>query len=140
MSSDSDHRIIHGVSGSASRYTDVRTRLRRGTMDSWQTSFEHHSLLFWAVLAVVVVLLAFWASRLQGANRRLEARLSDLLDGVESENTAAMLVEYLRTVRSTAAAVDRTVRKYSTSMAAVFSLSTPSSRSERRASSRRLAP
>lgn len=75
-------------------------------MGSLQTSFEQHSLVLWIVLAVALLVLAGWTLRLQGANRRLEERLADLLDGAESENTAAMLVEYLRTVRSTAAALE----------------------------------
>jgi hypothetical protein len=75
-------------------------------MGSWQTSFEHHALILWAVLVAAVCFLALWVLRLHAANHRQAERLSELLDGVAEGTTAAMLVEYLRTVRSTAAAVE----------------------------------
>jgi hypothetical protein len=75
-------------------------------MDSWQSSFEQHSLVFWVVLAGVVIVLFIWILRLQMARRHLEERIADLLEAAGSENTAAMLVEYLRAVRSTAGALE----------------------------------
>jgi hypothetical protein len=75
-------------------------------MSSWQNSFNHHSLALWAVLAGAVIVLAIWTLSVRSANRRLALRLDEFLDGASSENTAGLLVEYLRTVRSTAAAVD----------------------------------
>jgi hypothetical protein len=75
-------------------------------MGSWQTSFNQHSLVFWVILAGALVLIALWVVSVQAANRRLAQRLDELLDGAGNENTATLLVDYLRSVRATAATLE----------------------------------
>lgn len=76
-------------------------------MDSFSTTYGQHAFAFWLALAVVAVLLAIWLAAIHAHSRRLENRMDTLFAGIESENTAQMLVEYLGIVRSTAATVNR---------------------------------
>jgi hypothetical protein len=59
------------------------------------------------VLLFAVAFLAVWLVWVHVRARRTESRLDEILGGVDSSNTAHMLIEYLSTVRATAAAVQR---------------------------------
>jgi hypothetical protein len=76
-------------------------------MDAFQSSYDHHAFLFWLVLAVALALVALWTLRTALSTRRLEGELHDILGGLSGDNTARMLTEYLGTVRTTAAAMNR---------------------------------
>jgi Protein of unknown function (DUF4446) len=70
-------------------------------------SLNQHAAAISLVLAAVVILLTIWIARINMRSRRVETRLAEILGGVSGNNTAQMLVEYLQTVRSTAAAMQR---------------------------------
>jgi hypothetical protein len=70
-------------------------------------SLNQHEGLISLILFGLLVVLALWTMRVHMRARRLEARLDDILRGVSGGNTAQLLTEYLRTVRSTAGAVQR---------------------------------
>lgn len=75
-------------------------------MNSIQSSFNHHSFLFWAVLLILVVAVSTWTLALQTRTARLEHRIEDLLGAAEADNIGRMLIEYLGTVRTVASAVE----------------------------------
>jgi hypothetical protein len=70
-------------------------------------SLNQHAAAISLVLAAVVILLTIWTARINTRSRRVETQLAEILGGVSGNNTAHMLVEYLQTVRSTAAAMQR---------------------------------
>jgi cbb3-type cytochrome oxidase subunit 3 len=76
-------------------------------MDQFRTFYDSHGLIFWLVLLLILILLSVWIYRVQRRNHQLQARMDDLFGATSSENMARMLVEYLGTVRSTAASVAR---------------------------------
>jgi hypothetical protein len=76
-------------------------------MDQLRTFYDGHGLVFWFVLLVLLALVCIWVYGVQRRARQLQARLDDLFGEASSENIARMLVDYLGTVRSTAASVAR---------------------------------
>lgn len=77
-----------------------------------QTVFDHHAFPLWVAVVALVLLLMLWVMRVQSRTRRLESYIDSVLQGVSGESTAQALVEYLRTVRSTAAALDHMRREH----------------------------
>ncbi len=88
-------------------YTDRKTSHEVVSLDPLRTAYDQHAFLFWVALAVlwlagaVVLLLA------QRRTTRLEARFDSLFSDLDSESLPQRLVEYLSTVRQTAADVRR---------------------------------
>lgn len=78
----------------------------RGSMNL-PTSIDTTTVIAWAVLAVLIVALALWTWSVQRRAARLQRRLEAIVGDVENPNTAQLLAEYLSTVRSTAASVQR---------------------------------
>jgi hypothetical protein len=76
-------------------------------MDALRTTYGHHAFLFWLALLILLILAGLWILLLQLRMRRLEGRLQAIFADTSSDNMARMLVDYLATVRSTAAAVSR---------------------------------
>lgn len=94
--------------GDGSGYTGCELPARQPiAMDTLFTSFDRFAPVLWAALLLAWVLLAAWLLTTHSRSRRLEARLDDLLGSADTDNVGHMLVEYLTTVRSTAAAVRR---------------------------------
>jgi hypothetical protein len=63
--------------------------------------------VLWAVFAVVLLALLAWTYSLYRRAASLERRLDILMGDLSDEGTARMLADYLGTVRSTAATVER---------------------------------
>ena len=63
-------------------------------------------------MLAIILLLALWLLSVSRRLRRLESRVDDVLHGVEGDNIAGMLTEYLATVRSTASAVERIAEQH----------------------------
>ncbi len=74
-------------------------------MSGLSSSFDQHAFGLWLVLLVAVVAALVWTWRVRNFARSLEARYDAIFAGVEEENTARMLAEYLSTVRRTAQSV-----------------------------------
>ncbi|HEX8916988.1 MAG TPA: DUF4446 family protein [Chloroflexota bacterium] len=69
--------------------------------------YSQHAFIFWLALLAVSFLLAVWLGIVNARSRRTAQTLNDLFEGASSESIGRMLVEYLGTVRSTAADVQR---------------------------------
>lgn len=76
-------------------------------MDQLQSFYDSHGFVFWLLLLFLLALVAVWVYGVQRRTHQLQAHLDDLFGGASSETMARMLVDYLGTVRSTAASVAR---------------------------------
>ncbi|HEX6509931.1 MAG TPA: DUF4446 family protein [Chloroflexota bacterium] len=76
-------------------------------MDSVRLTYDQHAFIFWLILAAAVVILAIWVGTVQRNARNVQRRLDSLLGAGRADDVGSMLVEYLTTVRHTAASVAR---------------------------------
>ena len=74
-------------------------------MDTLRLAFDSYGPALWVALAIVVLGIALWTLVVHRRAARTEARLNALFGDLSGQNTAQMLVQYLNTVQSTAAAV-----------------------------------
>jgi Protein of unknown function (DUF4446) len=102
MSSASGTRIIH-----ARIAATAAILVSEEHMGSITSSLDRHPGAIILILACAVIALALFVLSLQMRHRQLERRVNDAFGGLTGDNTVRMLTEYLSTVRSTAAAVDR---------------------------------
>lgn len=76
-------------------------------MDSLRAAYNDHAFILWLALLVLVVLVGAWVSLVQSHQRRLSARMEELLGGISGDGASNMLAEYLGIVRHTAASMDQ---------------------------------
>ena len=75
-------------------------------MDSLRVAYGEHAFALWLGLAAVVILLAVWVLVVNRRARRVEAQMQSIFADLAQESTSRMLVDYLSSVRRTAATVE----------------------------------
>lgn len=88
-------------------------------MDGLKSAYDSRAFFFWLALAVLVLLAAFWLMMLQRRVSRIDARLERIFQNLQGDDVAGRLVEYLATVRQTAAEMQRVRRQHEQLMKAV---------------------
>jgi hypothetical protein len=81
-------------------------------MDAFRLAYDQHALVFWLILFAAVAVVGLWVWRVQRYARQVGNRVDAIVGDTSEENTARMLVEYLSTVRNTAASVARMQRQH----------------------------
>jgi hypothetical protein len=102
MSSASGTRIIH-----AKIALVAAILMSEEHMGSITSSLDRHPGAIILILVCVVIALALFILNMQVRHRQLERRVDEAFGGLTGDNAVRMLTEYLSTVRSTAASVER---------------------------------